>query len=42
MAWICDESVCSACCSCLQNIAASQSKTRPLDPSVLQVSLPPI
>jgi hypothetical protein len=37
VAWVCDESVCGACCSCLQSIAAAQSKTRPLDASVLQV-----
>ena len=38
-AWVCEESVCGACCSCLQSIANSQSKTRPLDASVLQVAL---
>ena len=39
-AWVCDESVCGACCSCLQSIAASQSKTRPLDASLLQAVHP--
>lgn len=37
MNWVCEESVCGACCSCLQSIASSQSKTRPLDASALQV-----
>ena len=37
VAWVCDESVCGACCSCLHSIAASQSKTKPLDASILQV-----
>ena len=38
IAWVCDESVCGACCACLESIAAAQSKTKPLNSSVLQVT----
>ena len=40
IAWAADESVCGACCACLQAVTAAQSKTRPLDASVLQVPAP--